>query len=53
MVYKGTTIDIAYQYVVRFNSKSTRKKVSYANSKWILRNLFDAMMTYSLFYVNM
>ena len=35
-----------------------RESEIYANSKWILRNFFDAvlisaMMTYFLFYVNM
>ena len=38
MVFKGTTG--VYQRSYRFNSKWIRKKEKYANSKWILRNLF-------------
>ena len=45
-------------FVVSIPSEWERKWNVYANSKWILRNLFDvvfisAMMTYFLFYVNM
>ena len=29
-----------YEGIYRFNSKCERKKEKYANSKWILRNLF-------------
>ena len=43
MVYERTTV--VYRCVRRFNSKRIRKKVKYANSKWILRDLFVAMMT--------
>ena len=38
MVFKGTTE--VYEGIYRFNSKRVRKKEKYANSKWILRNLF-------------
>ena len=38
MVFKGTTG--LYECIYRFNSKWVTKKEKYANSKWILRNLF-------------
>ena len=38
MVFKGTME--VYEGIYRFNSKRVRKKEKYANSKWILRNLF-------------
>ena len=38
MVFEGNTG--VYESICRFNSKWIRKKESYANSKWILRNLF-------------
>ena len=37
-VFEGTTG--VYECSYRFNSKWIRQKEKYANSKWILRNLF-------------
>ena len=38
MVFKGTTI--VYERICFFNFNRERKEKKYANSKWILRNLF-------------
>jgi len=42
MVFEETTW--VYERICRFNSKWMRKKEKYANSKWILRNLFVSVL---------